>query len=93
MDDSELDAMDTRLRQVERDYAALQVLMARNTEIVDDIRKALNKPEPKANIPSWIAAIVTASFAFGGLLYTAFIAPLEDRVTHIEVEHRAMRNK
>ena len=75
-----VEEFDLRLRTLEVKQGELNSLIARNSEILDDIRRYLNKP---MNIPAWIGACIAVLGLVGGILYTAYIAPLENEVTRL----------
>lgn len=74
-------SIEERLRHLEREMAAYVVLLQRHTDVLAKIEKKLEAP---ARIPEWIAASVTSLALFGGILYAAFIAPLDTRLAHID---------
>lgn len=73
--------LEKRMRHLEQELASFSVLLSRNSEILDDIRTHLNRP---VNWPAWIGTAVTTLTLFGGLIYTAYIRPLEVRVNEID---------
>ena len=89
MDPNERVSIERRMGHIERTLATQDALLHRNTEILDEIRQYLNKP---TNWPEWIAAAVAVLVMSGTLLYTAYIKPLEERVSGIKetaIENRS----
>ena len=89
--------LERRIRHLEREFAQVQVLLGMQANTINEIRDAINsirdamKPTP-VNIPAWIGATIGTLSLFGGLLYTAFIAPLGTEISSIKeygVETRA----
>ena len=88
MDSEERQSIERRLGHLEISFAAHSALMARNTEILDDIRTYINQPK---RLPECLAACVAVLALCGTLLYTAYISPLEDRMVDLKettVENR-----
>lgn len=76
-----METFDERLRDMEVEVGQLKTSLDRNTQILDDIRSHLNKP---INYPAWAGAFVAVVGLIGGLLYTAYISPLERDVERLE---------
>jgi len=74
-------SLEARMGQIEREMSAYAVLLQRHNDILAKIEKKLDEP---ARIPEWIAASVAAMALFGGILYSAFIAPLDNRLEHMQ---------
>jgi len=74
-------SLEARMGQIEREMSAYAVLLERHNDILAKIEKKLDEP---ARIPEWIAASVAAMALFGGILYAAFIAPLDNRLEHMQ---------
>ena len=81
MDSNERQSIERRLGHLEVSFAAHSALMARNTEILDDIRKYIHQPK---RYPEWVAACTTVLALCCTLLYTAYISPLEERLIVIK---------
>jgi hypothetical protein len=77
MDAEERISMERRMGQLEKQLATYDVLLRRNSEILDEIRVYMNKPTAW---PEGIAATVSVLLVCGALLYTAYIKPLERQV-------------
>lgn len=80
-DGSEQRSIEARIGHLEREMAAYTVLLQRHNDILAKIEKKLDEP---ARIPEWIAATVSAMALFGGILYAAFIAPLDNRLDSMQ---------
>ena len=80
MDAEERISLERRMGHIETTLASQDALLNRNTEILDEIRQYINKP---TNWPEWIAAAVAVLVLSGTLLYTAYIKPLEDRLSNV----------
>lgn len=76
-----MEQLDGRLRDVEVQVAHMDGTVERNAEIMDDIRAYINKP---TNWPAWLGAACGAAVIVGGLMYTAYIYPLEHRLEQLE---------
>lgn len=83
MEELEVTDLDRRIRHLEREVAQMSVLIARNAEILDDIRNLINKP---VNYPAWIAVAIASLTMVGGVMYAAYIAPLDHRLYSVEKE-------
>lgn len=77
-----------RLREVEREMAQVVVMLNTQQELLKQINDKVNAP---INLPAWLSALVGVVVVFGGLLYTAFISPLDTRVDYLEDELKAIR--
>lgn len=73
--------LDSRLRQLEREVAAMGALLARNAELLDDIRTYINRPVDWAQ---WITAGLSGAAAIGGILWAFWVQPLEIQVKDIQ---------
>lgn len=81
--------IERRIRHLEREVVSMGSLLVRNSEILDDIRKALNKP---VNWAEWIMASVGLAGGLASVIWAAFIVPLDARVDVVHersVENRA----
>lgn len=76
-----VEQLDDRLRDVEVQVAHMSGTVERNAEILDDIRTYINKP---TNWPAWLGAVCGTAVLVGGLMYTAYIQPLEYRLEELE---------
>jgi len=88
MDAEERLSLERRIGHLEREISASGALLTRNTQILDDIRTALNEPK---RYPEWIAAAIAVLVLCGTLLYTAYIAPLEERMG--DLKEMAVENR
>lgn len=73
-------SIERKMGHLERSIATQDVLLRRNSEILDEIRQYLNTP---TNWAERIAAGTAVLLLAGGILYTAYIKPLEDRIDHL----------
>lgn len=89
MDLEERLTIEKRMSHMERELATHSALVKRNAEILDDIRKCLNAPR---RTPEWIAAMLGVLMCSGGILYSAYIAPLEGRMARAEADIRVIDN-
>ena len=80
MDADERISVERRMGHLEKQLATYDVLLRRNSEILDEIRVYVNKPTAW---PEWIAATVSVLLVCGALLYTAYIKPLEREVEEL----------
>ena len=83
MDVEERISIERRMGHIEKELATQASLLARNAQILDDIRQYINEPK---RTPEWIAAVIAVLVLCGGVLYAAYIAPLTDRTTKLEAE-------
>lgn len=70
-------SLERRMGHLERNLAVHSAELARNTEMLEEIRAHLNKPTDWAN---WIMATVAVLGTVGGLMYGLWVAPLEVRM-------------
>lgn len=75
-------SLERRMSHLEKTVAIYGTLLERNTEILDDIREHINRP---VNYQAWVATALATMSVFGALLYAAYIAPMDDRVTRLEM--------
>lgn len=81
--------VERRLGHLERNLAVYAHELARNSEMLEEIRAHLNKPTDWAN---WIMAVVAVLGTVGGMMYGLWVAPLEvrmDMIAEKAVENRA----
>lgn len=70
-------SIERRMGHLEKSIATQDVLLRRNTEILDEIRQHLNRP---TNWAERVAAGTAVLLLAGGILYTAYIKPLDQRI-------------
>ena len=88
MEDEERRGLERRIGHLEREMAAHSVLLARNTEILDDIRGYINKP---TNWAEWLMAALASASAVGGLIWAFFVQPLELQVSAVDEHSKETR--
>ena len=87
--------LERRIGHLEREMASYSAVLARNTEILDDIRQSLNKP---TNWPEWITAVMGIGGTLGVILWAVFVQPVEIQVNAQaakveQIEYTLERNK
>lgn len=80
--------LERRIGHLEREMAAHSVLLARNTEILDEIRGYMNKP---TNWAEWLMAALASASAVGGLIWAFFVQPLELQVQVVDEHSKETR--
>ena len=81
-------SIERRMGHLEKSIATQDVLLRRNTEILDEIRMSLNKP---TNWAEWIMAATGLAGGLSSIIWAVFIVPLETRVDN--VEERSSENR
>jgi len=86
-------SVERRIAQLEQNLAVHSAILEKNTACMEGMRSDINRP---INYPAWIASAFATFSMFGGLLYLAYIKPVQDGiqdVKEISVENRSyLRN-
>jgi len=87
--------LERRIGHLEREMAGYSAVLARNTEILDEIRTYVNR---ETNWPEWITAIMGIGGTLGVILWAVFVQPVEIKVNAQaakveQIEHTLERNK
>ena len=95
LDSEDRVSLERRMSHLERTLTAQDAVMRRNTEILDEIRRHLNKP---TNWPEWISAIMGIGGTLGVILWAVFVQPVEIQVNAqaakvSQIEQTLERNK
>ncbi len=77
MEPDERMSLERRMNHLERTLAAQEALFRRNAEILDDIRKHLNRP---VNWAEWVMAGVATIGGISSIIWAVFVQPLDARV-------------
>jgi len=86
---SERRSVERRISQLEQQLAVHNALLNKNTEALREITRTMNA---RINYPAWIASGFAIFSMFGGLLYLAYIKPVQDGiedVKKISIENRS----
>lgn len=77
MESEERLTLERRMGHLERTLVAQEALFRRNAEILDDIRKHLNRP---VNWAEWVMAGVATIGGISSIIWAVFVQPLDARV-------------